>query len=100
MSVSLAFKHNGWGQAFVAHALGEGLVIGAVVIHFVAELKDGCAVLALLVWLVLSLALGLHLGEVVLEALVLELRLGVLHRKTVGAFFVRAVGALMLDFFG
>ena len=79
MSVSLAFKHNGWGQAFVAHALGEGLVIGAVVIHFVAELKDGCAVLALLVGFVLAPALGLHLREVVLKTLVLELRQGILH---------------------
>jgi len=58
MSVSLSLKHDSRRKTLFTHALGEGLVIGAVVIHFIAELGEGDAVLTLLIWLMFTLALG------------------------------------------
>jgi len=59
MSVSLSLKHDSRRKTLVTHALGEGFVIGAVVIHFIAELEKGDTVLTLLIWLMFTLALGL-----------------------------------------
>jgi len=71
-------------------------MVRALVIDLVAETLHGHAVLALLVWLVLALAFGLHLGKVVLEALVFELLLSV-RGNTVRALLIRSMLALMLD---
>jgi len=58
---SLSLQHGRLRQALVAHPLGEGLVVGAIVVDLIAERLEGHTVLALLVCLVLSFALGLDL---------------------------------------
>lgn len=95
MSVGLAFKDHRRGEALVAHALGEGLVVGAVVVHLVGVGLNGCARLALLVRTVLSLAFLLHFEQEMLERLVLSLDLRGRFR-TVRTFLVRRVRALVL----
>lgn len=98
MSEGLSLEDHGRGQALVAHAFREGLVVGAVVVHLEAELLHRCAVLAPLVGLMHAFALRFHLSEKMLKALVLELRRSVLQSKAIGAFFIGTVLALMLDF--
>ena len=97
MAEGLALEHDCRGEALVAHALWEGFVVGALVVDLVAELLDGHAVLALLVGLVLTFALGLHLGEEVLETLVLK-TCSVLSLDAVGAFLMGSVLAVEFDF--
>jgi len=95
VSVGLAFQDHRRGEALVAHALGEGLVVGAVVVHLVGVGLHGRARLALLIGAMLSLAFLLHFKQEVLERLVLSLDLRGRFR-TVRTFLVRRVGALVL----
>jgi len=55
MSITLSLQYDSRGETLIAHTFGEWLVIRAFVIYFVAELREGDTILALLVWLMLTL---------------------------------------------
>lgn len=69
MSVRLSIQDYCGRQALVTHSLGERLMIRALIVHFITELSEGDAVLALLVWFMLSLALRFDVREESFEAL-------------------------------
>lgn len=96
MTVRLPSKHDCGGEALVAHALWEGLVVRTVVVDLVTELLERYAILALLVGLVLSATLSLDLRKVVLKALVLHLQFVIVLNEAIRALCVGPVlaGAL------
>ena len=61
MSVGLSLHDHCLRKTLVTHTHWVWLMVRTLVIDLVAETLHGHAVLALLVWLVLALALGLHL---------------------------------------
>jgi hypothetical protein len=96
MAVGLALEHDCWWQALVAHAEREGLVVGAVVVDFVAVGLDGRARLTALVGSVGALTLLLPLKQVVLKGLMFALDKCLCFR-TVGALLAHGMVALVLD---
>ena len=96
MAVSLALEHDCWRQALIAHAERERLVVGTVVVDFVAVGLHGRASLAALVGSMGALALLLHLEQVVLKRLVLALDQRLCF-WAVGALLAHGVVALVLD---
>lgn len=98
MSVALPLQDYRRRQTLVAHSFGKGLVVGAIIVNFVAELLYRDAVLAFLIRPVLSLALLLDLRQEVLKAFMLNLNL-VLLNKAIRALLVWSMLALVLDIF-
>jgi hypothetical protein len=61
MPIGLSLQYNCRRETLVTHSFREGLVIGAVVVHFIAELLNRDAILTLLIRLMLAFAFGLDL---------------------------------------
>ena len=61
MSVGLSLHDHCLRETLVTHTHWVRFMVRTLVIDLVAETLHGHTVLALLVWLVLALALGLHL---------------------------------------
>ena len=97
VSVRLAVQYDcGW-ETLIAHTLRERLVIGALVVNFVAELSKGNTILTLLIWLMLALALWFHFLQEMLKTLMLYFLAHCLW--AVGTLLTRCVIASALDIF-
>jgi hypothetical protein len=79
--------------ALIAHAQGERLVAGALVVHFIAVLRERNAVLAFLVWLMCSLALDFLFDEVVFKTHMLYKFIIVFAACTIHTLFIRPMFA-------
>lgn len=93
MPVSLSLENDSGRETFVTHALREGLMIGTVVIHLIAELREGDTILTLLVWLMLAFALGLDFREEVLKAFVFNKLIIGISSNAIGALLMRRMMA-------
>jgi len=73
MSVGLSLQDDSRWQTLITHSYWEGFMVWTVVIDFVGELREGDAILALLVRLMLTFTLLLDLCQVMFKAFVFHI---------------------------
>jgi hypothetical protein len=95
MSECLSIEYDSGRKALVTHSLGERFMVRAIIVNLISEFLEGYAILAFLVWLVLSLALLLYLNQVMLKTFVLELSQSwILSLNAINALLIGAMLAL------
>ena len=72
MSIGLSLKDHSRRETFVTHTHWERLVIRALIVDFIAELRERYAILTLLVRLMLTFAFRFDIREICLKAFVLD----------------------------
>jgi hypothetical protein len=97
MSVTLSFQYDSWRETLVTHTLGEWLVVGALVIYFIAKLREGNTILTLLVRLMFTLTLCFQLREECLKAFVLHKFVFFITLNAIRALLKRTMIATVLN---